>query len=320
MVKKIFAAVAVVFGITGFTFFNKNADLPLVAVANYGPHASLDASLRGLKAELADRGFIEGKTVRYEIADVGFDPTLIPQMVTKLAASKPRVMVVKSTPVAHFAKGKIRDIPLVFCDITDPIAAGLLKDREHSCGNLTGSSDQGDLGALLNFVKTILPGAKTVGLLYSTSESNDAAMVKMMEKAAAKVELSVVAVPADQSRDIPMRMQEFRGKVDFIYVGTSGPIQPALPTVAAEAQKMGIPVFNVEDQAVRDGLALASFGVNYESVGRNAGKLVAKLLRGASVQDMPPIFPKTEDHRCFVNKKSAKKFGIRIPENAIVAE
>jgi putative ABC transport system substrate-binding protein len=115
-------------------------------------------------------------------------------------------------------------------------------------------------------------------------------------------------------------MQEFRGKVDFIYVGTSGPIQPALPTVAAEAQKMGIPVFNVEDQAVKDGLALASFGVNYESVGRNAGKFVAKLLRGASVRDLPPIFPKTENHRCFVNKKSAKKFGIRIPENAIVVE
>jgi putative ABC transport system substrate-binding protein len=318
--KKIFTAVAAVFGIAGFTFFNKNADLPLVAVANYGPHASLDASLRGLKAELANQGFIEGKTVRYEIADVGFDPTLIPQMIAKLAASKPRVMAVKTTPVAQFAKGKIRDIPLVFCDITDPVVAGLLKDREHSCGNLTGSSDQGDLETFLNFVKTILPGAKTVGLLYSTSESNDAALVKMMEEAAAKVELSVVAVPTDQSRDIPMRMQEFRGKVDFIYVGTSGPIQPALPTVTAEAQKMGIPVFNVEDQAVRDGLALASFGVNYESVGRNAGKLVAKLLRGASIRDLPPIFPKTEDHRCFVNKKLAEKFGIKIPENAIVVK
>jgi putative ABC transport system substrate-binding protein len=98
-----------------------------------------------------------------------------------------------------------------------------------------------------------------------------------------------------------MRMQEFRGKVDFVYVGTSGPIQPALPIIASEAQKMGIPVFNAEDQAVRDGLALASFGVNYESVGKNAGKLVAKLLKGASVKDLVPIFPKTEDHRCFVN-------------------
>jgi putative ABC transport system substrate-binding protein len=320
MNKKIFAAIAAISCIAGIAHFNKSTDLPLVAIANYGPHASLEASLRGAKAELADHGFIEGKTIRYEIADVGFDPALISQMITKLKASKPKVMIVKTTPVAQLAKGKIHDIPLVFCDITDTIAAGLQKDRTHSCGNMPGSSDQGDLDTFLNFVQTILPNAKTVGLLYSTSESNDAALVQMMKKAAAKVGLSVVAVPVDQSCDIPVRMQEFRGKADFIYVGTSGPVQPALPVIAAEAQKMDIPVFNAEDQAVRDGLALASFGVNYESVGRNAGKLVAKLLKGASVNDLPPIFPKTEDHKCFVNKKLAKKFEIQIPKNAIVVK
>ncbi|MDR1235830.1 MAG: hypothetical protein LBJ96_02375, partial [Holosporaceae bacterium] len=106
---------------------------------------------------------------------------------------------------------------------------------------------------------------------------------------------------------------------DFIYVGASG-LHAAMPTIASEAAKMNIPVFDSEDQSVRDGLALASFGVNYESVGRNAGKLAAKLLNGVSVKDLPPIFPKAEDHRCFVNKKSAEKFGIEIPENATVVE
>ncbi|MDR1031864.1 MAG: ABC transporter substrate-binding protein [Holosporales bacterium] len=320
MNRKIFAATAAVCGIIGVTYFSTREDLPLVAIANYGPHASLEASLRGIKAELADCGLIEGKTIRYEIADVGFDPTLISQMITKLKASKPKVMIVKATPVAQFAKGKVQDIPLVYCDIMDPVAAGLIKDKAHSHKNMTGSSDQEDLGPFLNFVKTILPRVKTVGLLYSTSESNDAAMVRMMKDAAVKVGLSVFAVPVDQSRDIPMRMQEFRGKVDFIYVGTSGPTQPALPIIASEAQKMGIPVFNAEEQAVRDGLALASFGVNYESVGRNAGKLTAKLLKGASVKNLPPIFPQTQDYRCFVNKKLAKKFGIKIPENATAVE
>ncbi|MDR2794941.1 MAG: ABC transporter substrate-binding protein [Holosporaceae bacterium] len=316
MNKKILAAtIAVIFGIAAAIYLSNGSDLPIVAIANYGPHASLEASLNGAKSELAKHGFIEGKTVRYEIADVGFDPALISQMIAKLKASKPKVMIVKSTPVAQFAKGKIKDIPLVFCDITDPMAAGLLKDKTHSHGNMTGSSDMGNLEAFLSFAKTLFPHAKVVGLLYSTSESNDAALAQMMKDAAAKTGLSVLAIPVDQSRDIPLRMQEFRGKVDFIYVGTSGPIQPALPIIAAEAQKMNIPVFNAEDQAVRDGLALASFGVNYESVGKNAGKLAAKLLKGVSVQHLPPIFPKTEDHKSCMNKKLAEKFGIRIPKD-----
>jgi putative ABC transport system substrate-binding protein len=131
--------------------------------------------------------------------------------------------------------------------------------------------------------------------------------------------MSLVAIPVDQMRDIQIRIQELKGKADLIYVGASG-LQSALAVISGEAAKMNIPVFNIEEQSVRDGLAMASFGVNYESVGRNTGKLVVKLLNGASVKDLAPIFPKIEDHKCYINKKLAKKFGVNIPKNATVVE
>ncbi|GHU13838.1 ABC transporter substrate-binding protein [Alphaproteobacteria bacterium] len=318
MNKKICAAVAAALCIAAFLYHGKKNDLPVIAIANYGPHSTLEASLNGLKKELADCGFIENKTIRYEIADVGFDPALIPQMITNLVGYKPKVMVTKSTPVSQFAKGKVHDIPLVYCDITDPMEVGLIKTKGQSHENVTGSSDQNDLEQFLNFAKELLPNAKTVGLLYSTSESNDAALVHLMEEATSSVGLSVLAIPVDQARDIPVRMQEFRNKADFIYVGMSGPIQPALPTIASEAQKMGIPVFNSGDQAVRDGLVLASFGANYESVGRNAGKLVVKLLKGADIKTLAPIYPGSCDHQCFINKKLADRFQIKIPKGSAI--
>jgi putative ABC transport system substrate-binding protein len=321
MHKKFFiAGAAVVIAADVYLGLSKKDNLPIVAIANYGPHPTLEASIDGLKKELAERGFVENKTIRYGIADVGFDHALIPQMISKLRSCNPRVMVVKSTPVAQFSKGKIHDIPLVYCDITDPVETGLLKIRTQSEENFTGSSDQEDLEPMLSFAKELFPNVQTVGILYSTSDSNDAAMVKMMKTATSRVGLSVLAIPVDQSRDIPICMQEFKGKADFIYVGTSGPIQPALPIIAAESQKMGIPVFNAGDQAVRDGLALASFGVNYESVGRNAGKLVAKLLDGADIKTLTPAYPTAEDHHRFINRKLAKKFGITIPVNAEIVE
>jgi putative ABC transport system substrate-binding protein len=291
----------------------KRNDVPIVAIANYGPHPTLEASIRGMKKYLAAHGFVENKTIQFEISDVGFDQSLIPQMISKLRSLKPKLMVVKSTPVAQFAKGKIHDIPLVYCDITDPIGAGLIKTKGKSHENMVGSSDQEDLEPLLSFAKELLPQAKAVGVLYATSDSNDASLIIAMNTAAARVNLSVVAIPIDQSRDIPIRMQGFNGKVDFIYVGTSGPIQPALPVIAAEAKKMAIPVFNAGDQAVKDGLALACFGVDYESVGANAGELVEKLIKCSSVKDLAPVFPKAEDHRCFVNEKLAIKFGVKVP-------
>ncbi|CAK8162482.1 putative ABC transport system substrate-binding protein [Candidatus Xenohaliotis californiensis] len=301
-------------------FIAKNESLPIVAIANYGSHASLDATISGFKDQMQMEGFAENQNIRYEIADVGFDPHLISQMLINLKAKNPKAILVMTTPIAQAAKGKIHDIPLIYTAITDPIEAGLIKDQYKSDGNITGSSDKQDLKAFLKFSQSILPEARRVGLLYATSEANDNALVNMMKTSASDFNMSVIAVPLEQARDAQIRMKEFKNKVDFIYVGTSGPIQPTLPVISAEALKMYIPVFNVEVQAVKNGLALASFGIDYTTVGRNAAKLAADVLRGQKISDMTPLYPTSEDHCGVINKKLAIKLGITIPPNIEIVE
>lgn len=300
--------------ITILFFFQRKEQLPIVTIANYGPHSSLEASIKGIKDELARHGFIDNKTIKYEITDVGFDPSLIPQMLAKQLAGKPKVIVVMTTPIAQFAKGSIKNIPLVFNVITDPIEAGLIKEPNKPDGNMTGCADKQDLKLLLEFARKLIPHAKKVGLLYSTSEANDGALVKMMQTATSELNMELLAIPIDQSRDIPIRMQNFRGKVDFIYVGTSGPIQPAIPVIAAESKKMGIPVFNSDEGYVVEGMSLASFGVDYYSMGRSAGKLVIAILNNVDVKKLTPIYPQIADHHGFISRRKATELGINIPE------
>jgi putative ABC transport system substrate-binding protein len=322
MNKKIFYFIAAfIILISAFiTYKDKNNKLPVVAIANYGPHASLNAAINGFKQQMQTDGFIDGKTVSYEMADVGFDPSLIPQMLSSFKARSPSLLLVVTTPVAQIAKGKIHDVPLVFTAITDPVEAGLIKEKNKPGANITGSSEMQDLNAFLNFAKVLLPKAKKIGLLYATSESNDVALVKMMSANASKLGMSVVAIPIDQARDISSRMQKFKGNVDFIYVGTSGPIQPALPVIAVEARKMQIPVFNAESQAVRDGLAIASFGVDYSAVGKSAGIIAAKILRGEKVCNITPLYPTVADHYGVISKKLSAEFSIKIPSNVEIVE
>ena len=175
-------------------------------------------------------------------------------------------------------KGKIYDIPLIYTVITDPVEAGLTKEKYKADTNITGSSDMQDLKAFMKFAKSILPEAKRVELLYATSKANDIALVNMMKASAAELDMSVIEIPVEQARDVQIRMQEFKNKVDLIYVGTSGPIQPNLSVISAEARQMHIPVFNVEAQEVRDGLALAKLWRGLYD--RNAAKLTADVLRG----------------------------------------
>lgn len=313
--KGLIALIAITIGLIAALTTRHESDLPVVAIANYGPHHSLDAAIRGFKKELEAEGFIDGKTVHYEMADVSFNTSMIPQMIGNLKAKQPEVMMLMGTPIAQFAKGSIKDIPLVYNVITDPVVSGLIVDAAHSTGNMVGSSDQQDMRAVLQFVKKLLPHAKRVGLLYATAENNDQALLQMMQKAAKQEAMELVAIPVDQARDVQLRMQGFKDKVDVIYVGTSGAIQPTLPVISAEATKMGIPIVNVDQEAVESGLVLASYGVDYEHVGANAGRLAAEILRGKAIQNMKPAFPVSDDHKGFVNRKKAEFFGVVIPQD-----
>lgn len=294
----------------------KKSTLPLVAIANYGPHASLENTVIGIQQSLENKGFIEGKNIEYSITDVGFDTSLIPQMITKLKTQQPKVLVTLTTPISQFAKNAVKDIPLVFVDVTDPVAAGLLKDENKPDGNMTGVSERQDLDFVLSTAKQMLKKADRVGVLYSTSENNDQALVEMLKKAAMKLNMQVVAIPVDQPRDVQQRMQNFKGEIDFLYVGTSGAIQPTLPVIAIEADKMNIPIFNADPDAVKNNLVLASIGVNYKKIGISAGNIVVHILKTG--ESLPPIFPQLEDHQIFINKQRAERLGIIIPANAIM--
>lgn len=326
---KIFKYIVTVFAVsTLFTFIiiktkgPSTPPLPLVAVANYGPHASLEEAIQGLKDGLTSQGFKEGENFSLKISDVNFDHALIPQMLMKLKADKPNVMVALSTPVAQALKNAEKEIPVVFSAITDPVDAGLVVEASASCANITGSSDQQDLNLFLKFAQKLLPNSKTVGLLYATGDTNDTALVNLMNKAAQKIGMKVMALPVDQTRDIPQRIKGFKGKVDFIYVGTSGPIQPALPTIVAEADRMGIPVFNADSDAVKKHHVLGSYGVSYYQVGLNTAYLVAELLRGKEISTLCPRYPSYKDHKGFISKNRAKSLGIPVESlsNATVIE
>ena len=318
MFKKIIFISSVVFAaILIVLSYNKNnnltIDLPLVAIANYGPHSSLDDSIKGFKSYMASQGFIEHKNIAYKISNVGFDSNLIPQMISQLKSLNPKVMLAMTTPVAQAAKNSVKDIPLVFGVITDPVEAGLLKTKDNADANITGASDQQDLDLLLKFAKQVLPNAYRVGVLYSTSEANDKALVKMLEVAAAKLKMQVVAIAVDQPRDVPIRMQGFRDNVDFIYIGTSGPIQPTLAAIVMEADKMHIPIFNVSEEAVQKNQVLGSFGVDYVQVGANAGRIVAEILKGE--KNIPPIYPTAKDHHGFISKKRLDQMKLGLPKD-----
>lgn len=294
-----------------FTNTQKDPSIPLIAIANYGPHSSLQETIDGLKAKLTQLGYVEDKTIRYEITDVNFETSLVIQMLNKLKSNKPHIIVAISTPVAQVAKNTITDIPVVYADVTDPVEAGLVSNDPNS--NITGTSDKQDLSLMFKLAKQLLPSAKKVGVLYSTGEANDLSLVNMLVATSKELGLEVVAIPVEHTRDVVTRMKLFKDKVDFIYTGSSGAIQASLPAISSAAQAMQLPLFNFNGEEVISHIALASYGVSHKQVGANAANIIDKLLKGEKIGNIKPVYPTEEDHKAFISRKKADQLGLKIP-------
>ncbi|MGC0371478.1 MAG: hypothetical protein DGJ47_000167 [Rickettsiaceae bacterium] len=309
LIKICLIAFTLIAGIYIYNTQNKEDNsLPLIAIANYGPHSSLEETIEGIKEGLNNLGYVEGKTIRYRVSDVNFETSLISQMITTLLTRKPNVLVSISTPVSQHAKKQVLDVPLVFVNVTDPNESGLMGKM-----NMTGVSDKQNLELLLKFSAKLIPNAKRVGVMYSTGEANDAALIKMLEKATSNNGLELMKVPLEHSRDAATRINIFKNNVDFIYTGSSAAVQSALPSIVRAAESMNIAVINFDHDDVINDNVLASYGVSHGKIGVNAAKIIDQILKGTKIENIPVSYPQASEHKGYISKKRAEKINLTIP-------
>ena len=290
------------------------AEMKHVAIANFGPHGSLTQVMDGFKAALADKGFVDGKEVSYTYSDGNFDPALIPQVLGKMQSGKPDLLLTVTTPMTQAAVKLVRDpaLPIVFAPVTDPVRAGLVPDWNHGSARFVGASNLQSMDAVIGFAQKFLPGLKSFGLLYNPGDANDVAGKDDAEAAANKAGLDFKAVSVDSVNDIQQRATALTG-VDFIYAMPSNLIMPALPALAATADRMKIPVISSSPQGVQDHIVVASYSVSWSKVGYQAGLLAADILGGAKPADLPNYKPSPADHTALIDGKRLKQAGRTLP-------
>lgn len=286
-----------------------------VAIANFGPHGSLEQVIAGFKEALAEKGFVDGKNVTYDYSHCNFDPALVPQVLTKLEAGKPDVMLTVTTPMTQAAVKIVRDqnIPIVFAPVTDPVAAGLVPDWNHGSARFVGASNLQSMDAVFAFARKLLGNnIKSFGMLYNPGDANDVANKNLAESTAKAAGLEFKAVGVDSVGDIAQRAAGLEG-VDFIYAIPSSLLMPALPAIASTADRMKIPVISSSPQGVQDHVVLAAMSVSWSKVGYQAGLRAADILSGKKPSELTNYKPMPEDHLAVISGKRLKQANMTLP-------
>ncbi|MFM0304265.1 ABC transporter substrate-binding protein [Paraburkholderia sediminicola] len=293
----------------------QTAGVTTIGIASLGPHPSLAKTIQGFKDEMSKEGYVDGKNVDYVYSDANFTQALMPQMFSQILSKHPAMILTVTTSVSQVARAAVTDhtLPLIFTEVTDPVAAGLVPDWSHGGDRFTGSSDLQNFDAVLDFAKKAFPGVKSFGTLYNPGEANDVVTTKALSDAAKRAGLEFKPVSVDSVNDIEQRAQMLKG-VGFVYITGSNLVQSAIPAVAASMMRMKVPVLSSETEAIKKGMATASYAVSLESVGANAAKQAVRVLKGEHTSAVPVLKPAPTDYVTSLSKTQFAKLGLMIPK------
>ena len=277
-------------------------------------HPALDAVRDGVKDELKDEGFEAGKNLKWEYQSAQGNTGTAAQIARKFIGDKPDAIVAIATPSAQAVVAATKSIPVVYSGVTDPVAAQLVKDWKPSGTNVTGVSDLLELEKQVDLIKRVVPNVKRVGIVYNPGEANSAVVVKAMKELLGKSGISLVEAAAPRSVDVGSAAKSLIGKVDVIYTNTDNNVVSAYEALVKVGNDAKIPLVASDTDSVKRG-AIAALGVNYYDLGRQTGKVVARILKGEKPGDIASAT--SSKLELFVNSTAAQKQGVTLPADLI---
>ena len=284
-----------------------------IGILQFVTHDALDEIERGIEDGLADAGY-EGSNVELTVLNAEADQSKIQTMSKKLVDDGNDVVIGIATPAAQGLASATSDIPVIMGAISDPVGAKLVKNLEEPEGNVTGVSNHVPHTQTVELIQTITPDAKTIGVLYASSEDNSVSQVKEFTQYAEEAGLTVVEYAVPSTNEITTTMSVMTGKVDAIFVPQDNTIASAFPTVVTAANAAKIPVYSSVDTMVKQG-SIASVAQSQYDLGLETAKIAVKILAGKKVSEVPVKVVDTGVPT--VNLKAAKELGITIPDSLL---
>ena len=277
-----------------------------IGVLQLTEHPALDASNKGFVDALDEAGI----TYNIDQQNAQNDQSACQTIAHKLVNDGNDLILAIATPAAQAVAGVTDVIPIVGTAITDFASAGLVQSNDKPGKNVTGSSDLTPVADQFDLLVKLLPQAKTVGVLYCTAESNSDVQVKLADQAAANHGLKLVRYSVSSSNEIQQVVESMVGKVDVVYTPTDNTIAAGMTTVTMITNDNKLPTICGEEGMVDNG-GLATYGINYEELGKLAGQMAVKILKGES-KPADMAIEHLDASKCTLktNEETAKKLGI----------
>ncbi|HEM6112144.1 TPA: ABC transporter substrate-binding protein [Streptococcus suis] len=277
-----------------------------VGVLQYMEHESLTAAREGFVAELEANGYKEGENLVLDYQNAQGDQANLQTISEQLIGGNDIVLAI-ATPSAQSLATVSTETPIVFTAVTDPLSADLVESIEKPGGLLTGTSDQAPIDKQVELLGQAVPDAKTVGILYTTSERNSEVQVEQAKELLEKAGYKVVVKGITSTNEVQDATTSLMKDVDALFIPTDNTVASTMTMIGELSVEQKVPVIGGSTDMVDEG-GLLTYGTNYEALGRQTAKMAIKIIEGADVSETAVEYPETVS--LHVNEEMAQKLGI----------
>jgi len=306
VVKKSIAT-AMVFFI--FTLFSVEAwAKPKIGVLLFTQESTYRETLNGIMDQLKKEGLGESNADFIEENAEG-NKSKAAELSKKFAASHMDLVIVLGTSATLVAMNEIKDVPIVFSMIYDPVDSKIVRDWKSSGNNTTGSSNNMPMSNVIHALKGLAP-VKKLAVLYQPDERNSVSQLRDLQEGQIISQIKLVPVPITKKEDVTRILPDVIGRADALYISGGSILGEIVPTIADMMTKSKMITATNLKGRVEKGLLLGVCANSY-AVGLLAGEKAAKVLRGAKPSSIPIGTLKKFD--VLVNMRTAKAGQFQIP-------
>lgn len=292
---------------------NDNSDSDKkVAILQYMPHSSLDNCTQGIKNALDAAG------IKYDVqvGSSGSADTDCQSYAQQMVANDYDLIIAVATPAAMSAYSAVQNassnIPVVFCAVSDPVAAGLVESMETPNKNCTGTADAIDIKGQIELIKQLQPEIKTLGVLYTTSEANSISQLKTLEEECKDAGIELKSQGIGEASELASAAAALIPQVEALTNLTDNNVVDNMNVFLEQADAAGIPVYGSEIEQVKKG-CIASASIDYVALGEKTGQMAVDILGGKDASTYPAVT--VTDSFLVVNEEVASKLNITIPDS-----
>lgn len=291
---------------------------PLVAIIRAADWMGREWSEDAIKFGLRESDMEDGRDYELKVSSAQGDLATLPSLIDAALDDEAKVIVTLQDATLQAAVQRVKTVPVIFNLLSDPFAAGAGTSDSNHLPNITGVYSPGfgdpEQTKRVELIKRVVPKVRTIGVLFSPEEQLSVAFKDRLTKAAGQAGLRVTAVPVSNVGEVGDAARSLCGqKVGAIELFGNA-AHAGFASLIKVARECSVPVFSPSPFEVLQG-AVASFYPDFQEGGVEAGKMIARVLRGETPKSIP--FYRLQTTKLVVNPGDATKLGVPLSPDLV---